>query len=170
MVLIPHRYTPMPLRVADRRGLSERLVRRHLERHGWLVWRGQLLLFPPDEETYPNVRRKYERLRQLLERKHPRILDALAFLAQEHYGVPDFLCYKLGQFKFVECKLGHEQLSMRQRRCIIFLVSLGFDVEVHKVVGPETKARRALVDIVDGKRRVYERQLALRQVRAQKDV
>lgn len=161
MVIIPHTYTPLPLRVTDRRGLAERLVRKRMERQGWLVWRGQLLLFPPEEDTYPNVRRKYERLRTLLEYKYPQLVDALAFLAQQHYGVPDFICYKLGQFKFVECKLMHEQLSQRQRRCIIFLVSLGFDVEVHKVVGPETKARRALVNILDGKRQVQELQLAL---------
>lgn len=170
MVIVPHTYSPLPLRVTDRRGLAERLVRKRLERQGWLVWRGQLLLFPPAEDTYPNVRRKYDHLRALLERKVPQLLDALAFLAQQHYRIPDFLCYKVGRFKFVECKLEHEQLSERQRRCIVFLVSLGFDVEVHKVVGPETKARRALVDIIDGKRNVQERQMMLRSTKRQKRV
>jgi len=67
--------------------------------------------------------------------------------------MPDFLCHHPAKgFRFVECKLGHEQLRDGQKRCIRRLQLLGFDVEVWKLVDACTKIREAAVDIESGAR------------------
>jgi len=172
------RYFPLPdrcKRVRNRQGLSESEVRRSLERRGWTVWRGDCLDIltrvrghAPTrdvlwrDELYPNVRKKYERLRQLLDKTHPGTSEQLSYLCAVHHGLPDFLCHHSAcGFLFIECKLGHEQLSERQKACIPKLQKLGFTVEVHKLVKSCTKTRRALVDLEAGKKRVVEKQLRL---------
>lgn len=75
--------------------------------------------------------------------------------------MPDFLCYRDGVFKFVECKLQYECLSERQKKCISKLQSLGFLVEVHKLVDERTKIRSAFVDLSSSDKLIIERQLKL---------
>jgi DNA polymerase II len=146
----------------ERRGYSERLVRKRLEDDGWTVWRGGFLHANRFAEMYPNVRRKYALLEELMEKHRPGKLEFLQYLCAVHEGMPDLICFRNGAFKFVECKLIYEQLSERQKRCITRLQSHGFEVEVHKVVDHRTKARVAEVDVHTGERRVLEKQAILR--------
>jgi hypothetical protein len=75
--------------------------------------------------------------------------------------MPDFICYRYGVFKFVECKLGYETLSARQKKCIPKLQEQGFIVEVHKLVDAPTKTRVADVDITTGYIELREKQMML---------
>ncbi|MBD3318342.1 hypothetical protein GF342_00350 [Candidatus Woesearchaeota archaeon] len=158
---IRYEYVPMKKHYAQKRGLSERILRQRLERQGWTVWRGGSIHITRYEELYPNVRRKYELLIRLLDDHKPDTKEILQYYCMIQHGMPDFLCYKNGRFKFVECKLQYEQLSHRQKRCIMKLQDLGFDVEVHKLVDKRTKMREALVDMFTNCKIVRERQLAL---------
>jgi DNA polymerase elongation subunit (family B) len=146
----------------SRFGYSERLIRKRLEGDGWTVWRGGLMNVLKDDEIYPNVKRKYERLMALLEKERPDAIETLQYYCSVHHGMPDFLCYRRGEWKFVECKLIHEQLSAKQKKCIARLQALGFPVEVHKVVDHQTKAREAEVDVISGEHTVVEEQAVIR--------
>lgn len=160
--LVTFRYVPMRSGSVERRGLSERELKRRLERQGWKVWRGGLIGILRREELYPNVRRKYGLLRELVERRHPGTFELLEYLCAVHHGMPDFLCHHPAKgFLFVECKLGHEGLSEGQKRCIRRLQLLGFEVEVHKLVEPCTKTRAAAIDLENGEKSVLERQLRI---------
>jgi len=155
-------YLPIPRRYATRHGLSEKYVKRRLERSGWTVWRGALLNVLKRVEVYPNVRKKYELLVALLCEYHPGTLEEMQYLCHVHHGMPDFLSFRRGEFKFVECKLGHEQLNPGQKKCIPKLQKLGIPVEVHKVVDPCTKLREAWVDVENGEKEVVEKQLRIK--------
>ena len=125
---------------ASRYGLSERQIRRKLEKHGWIVWRGGFF----HSLEYPNVKRHYERLDTLLQRDWPFVYEEVKYIAYVHHGMPDFVYYHpvLHRWKWVECKLGHEQLSDRQVKTIGRLERLGFVVEVHKLAEPCTKTTK----------------------------
>ncbi|HSU72734.1 MAG TPA: VRR-NUC domain-containing protein [Candidatus Binatia bacterium] len=146
-----------------RHGLAELQLRRRLEKQGWQVWRGDFihLLWT---DAYPSVRRKYDPLSNLLlERFGAEMLDTLGYFSYVHHGIPDFLCYNpiTQEFKFVECKLGHEQLSARQVLTIQKLSNVGFTTEVHKLVEACTKTRKAEVNIALNEKRVVEREMTL---------
>ncbi len=145
------------LPVANRKGLSEKLLRRRLERQGWVVWRGGLVGIGERSE-YPTVKRKYEVLRKLLHQYMPGTHEKLTYLCLVHHGMPDFICYRYG-FKFVEAKLENESLRPNQRVCIAKLCSLGFKVEIHRLVNSST--REAILDLVTMKRKVREKQMRL---------
>jgi hypothetical protein len=156
------RYLPMRKEFLDRRGLAERELRRRLERQGWTVWRGELVgILRNRDDLYLNVRKKYELLERLLEQHRPGTLERLQYLAAVHHGMPDFLCFRRGEFEFVECKLCHEQLSRVQKACIPKLQALGFTVEIHKLVDDRTKVRAALFQLETSEKTVIERQLKL---------
>jgi len=157
-----HLYVPMRREFPSRHGLSERELRRRLVRQGWMVWRGGLIDIVRQSEIYPNVRRRYELLCSLLEKHRPGTLDELQYLCAVHHGMPDFVCFRNGAFKFVECKLGHEGLSVRQKACISRLQEMDFPVEVHKLAEPRTKARVAAVDFAARRKRVLEKQMRLK--------
>lgn len=141
-----------------RTGLSERLARRRLEKRGYEVWRGGILdITRRLGSEYPAVRRKYARLCALLNAHHPGKLEELQYLCAVHHGMPDFLCLKSGRFVFVECKLQHEQLSPRQKKCFPKLLALGFEVEVHRIADARVRTRAAEF-LPDGRKRVLERQ------------
>lgn len=161
---ILHEYIPKQETGAKRRGLSERHLRKRLEHNGWDTWRGGSLSFTR-KHRYPVVLKKYEKLRTLLEREHPLRVSELYYICEIHQGMPDLICYRDGHFKFVECKLGHEQLSKRQKACIIQLGMLGFHVEVHKLVGHCTKIRRASIDLTTGEKIIHEHQMTLSKYR-----
>lgn len=152
-----HEYVPMKKKYARRQGLSERQLKKRLEGQGWTVWRGGSINITRNDEVYPNVRRKYELLNSLL----GEALEYLQYLCHIHHGMPDFICYREGMFKFVECKLEHEQLSERQKICILRLQEMGFIVEVHKLVADCTKTRKALVNLQDGSKDILEKQMKL---------
>ena len=146
-----------------RHGLAEIQLRRRLEKQGWQVWRGDFihLLWT---DVYPSVRRKYDQLSNLLiEHFGVEMMDTLGYFSYVHHGIPDFLCYNpiSREFKFVECKLGHEQLSARQVLTIQKLKNVGFTTEVHKLVDACTKVRKAEVNIALNKRDVVEKELVL---------
>ncbi len=122
-----------------------------------MVFRGGYLHACRKKELYPNVLRKYSKLKGILGND----LEYLQLLSRIHHGMPDFFCYRRGIRKFVECKLGHEQLSNRQKRCIIKLVKIGFDVEVFKLVFDCTKIRSAYVNIFSNEKKIIERQKRL---------
>jgi hypothetical protein len=154
-------YVPMRGSPTSRVGLAERQLCNRLEKQGWMVWRGGALNILKKEDNYPNVKRKYHLLMRLLDRHMPGKREQLQYLCHVHHGMPDFLCYRLGEFKFVECKLCHEQLSLGQKKCIARLQQLGFTVEVHKLVDERTKARVSRVSLATGRKSVVERQTNL---------
>jgi len=158
-----HVYVPMARKYKKRQGLSERQLKKRLEQQGWTVWRGGAINIVRYGGLYPNVKRKYEVLCKVLEEHRPGTCEYLQYLCSVHHGMPDFICYRSGKFKFVECKLGHEQLSHRQKACIRRLKGLGFTVEVHKFVDHCTKTRRAIVDLRDGSKSILEKQMTLTQ-------
>jgi len=160
--MITFEYIPLRPTTTSRYGLSERQMRRRLERQGWTVWRGGSINMLRRNELYPNVRKKYQLLYELLEKYHPKHRETLEYFCSVHHGMPDFICFRHGTFKFVECKLGYEALSRRQKKCISRLQQLRFTVEVHKAVDHPTKLRSARVDIKSGEKVVMERQMILR--------
>jgi hypothetical protein len=161
---VRHQYIPMRRTRRTARGLSELQLRQRLEKQGWTVWRGGAIGITRRAELYPNVERKYTLLIELLAKDHAQHVELLQYLCAVHHGMPDFLCYRGkggGEWKFVECKYKHEQLSERQKTCIQKLTSLGFTVEVHKLVDHQTKTRNATVNLKTGAKNVKEQQLKL---------
>jgi hypothetical protein len=149
----------------DARGFSERIVRRHLERHGWTVWRGAMLGAHERDDLYPVALRKYVLLHRLLAVEWPHRYDELRYLNAVHHGIPDFLCRRAVDgsvvWLFVEAKLRDEQLLASQRACIARLLSMGFLVEVHAVTTRASRRVRAYKDSLTGKCVIVERQLRL---------
>lgn len=162
-LFVTHFYVPMRRQFLERRGLAERELKARLERQGWTVWRCDLIgiVHERGDDLYPNVRRKYELLEAVLERRRPGLHEEIRYLVAVHHGAPDFLCERLGELKLVECKLGHEQLLASQRACIPKLQAMGLCVEVHKLVEECTKVRAAEVNLTTGKKNVKEQQLRL---------
>lgn len=147
-----------------RHRLSETQLRKRLEKQGWKVWRGGFV-HAFSLELYPNVRRWYWQLKNLIcEMYGEPTWESLCYISYVHHGMPDFICYHpiLKECKFVECKLGHEQLSKRQVLTIQKLDRLGFVTEIHKLVDPCTKTREANVDLVFKKKEILEQELTLR--------
>lgn len=156
------RYLPVLNPPRDRRGLAERRIKKELERRGWSVWRGDCLDILRRGELYPNVEKKYRHLQQLVEKHHPGTFAQLEYYCAVHHGLPDYLCYHPAHgFRFVECKLGYEQLSRRQKKCIPKLQALNFDVEVWKLVEKQTRRRLAELDLERGELSVKEEQARL---------
>jgi len=114
-ISIKYVFVPVNKKYKSNRGLSERLVRKRLERQGWNVWRGGIIGIE-SQETYPNVKKRYKELTTLLIKHKPKKLEFLRYICDLHHGMPDFLCFRNGKFKFVECKLGYESLSQRQKK------------------------------------------------------
>jgi len=134
-----------------RKGLSENQIKKGLRKEGWTVWRGgSINLIRRIDEQYPNVAKSYSKLKELLEDKYTEeTVDKLCYLCDVSHGMPDFLCYHpFKGFKFVECKLGNEQLSARQLKAVMYLrEELGFEVEVRKLVEDSTKTRKQILFI-----------------------
>jgi len=158
--MVKHVYVPMLNSYQERKGLSERLLRKRLERQGYEVWRGGALNILKRDEIYPNVKIKYERLFQLLNKHKPNTLETLQYYCHQH-GMPDFITFRDKKFKFIEAKLCHEPLSKRQKKCILRLQKLGFEVEVHTLVDHRTKTRTQLIDHRSGNKKIIEKQLVL---------
>ena len=73
-----------------------------------------------------------------------------------YYGV-----FANGEIKFVECKLQYEQLSLRQKKCILKLLEMGLKVEVHKIVDKRTKLREVDVNFEDFTEKILEKQMTV---------
>ncbi|MFW6449930.1 MAG: DNA polymerase domain-containing protein [Nanoarchaeota archaeon] len=144
------------------RGLSEKIIKKRLEGNNWIVWRGGCINILREDGIYPNVYNKYSKLISLLKKYYPGIVEYLQYLCSVHHGMPDFLCFRDGKFKFVECKFRHESLSGRQKKCIQRLLDIGFVVEVHKLVGPETKTREAVINIRNNEKKIISKQKMLK--------
>ncbi len=158
-VYVPMRRYPYK----SRHGLAELQLRKRLEKQGWMVWRGGFV-HALAADVYPHVKKKYLQLAELIvELYDDKALDFLCYLCAVHHGMPDLVCYNptLQQFKFVECKLGHESLSQRQILTIKRLLDAGFNVEVHKLVEECTKTRKAEVDLVTKKKKILEKEMTL---------
>ncbi|MEM3154738.1 MAG: VRR-NUC domain-containing protein [Candidatus Woesearchaeota archaeon] len=150
-----------------RHGLAELQLRKRLEKQGWQVWRGGFVNAIA-ADAYPAVKRKYAQLSELiLELYGERALDFLCYLCAVQHGMPDLVCYhpQKKEFKFVECKFGHEQLSSRQIMTIKHLIDAGFVVEVHKLVDDATKTRKAEVNLVTKEKKVLEKEMKLSEFR-----
>ena len=147
----------VPIRRFDyvnRSGLSERVLKDRMQKRGWESFRGGMIGVRME---YPNVLAKYARLEGLITDKlGVDVLDELKLINAVHHGMPDYLFFRRGELLFVECKLGHEQLSERQKKCIRRLQDLGFKVEVHKLVEDCTKVRD--VQVIGGVKTVVARQ------------
>ena len=156
---VPCLYLPFP-HPATSKGFAEKVVRRRLEKKGWIVWRGGSL-HNARRDVFPNVKEKYRLFEHLMDRYVPGKKEFLQYLSSSQHGMPDFLCFFHGTFLFVECKFRHEQLSERQKKCIARLQKHGFHVEVHKVVTKETKVRRAVLELHTGRKHVLEQQKRL---------
>lgn len=159
---VRHLFIPYHRSYANKRGLSEKILRRSLEKQGWIVWRGGIIGITKEADVYPNVRRKYELLHEMMEEHREGMIEELEYLCKVHHGMPDFLCFRRGVWKFVECKLGHEQLSSRQKHCIRKLQHMGFTIEVHKLVEDCTKTRKADVNLDTGEKEIIEKQLRIK--------
>ncbi|MCF7860999.1 VRR-NUC domain-containing protein [Candidatus Woesearchaeota archaeon] len=163
-MIIKIKYIPITRVYKSKRGLSEKLIRKRLEKSGWVVWRGGFINAVRKNYLYPNVEKKYKKLNALMDRED---LIYLSYMAKIHHGMPDFLCYREGfasdsnGFKFVECKLGYEQLSDRQKTCIAKLLKRGFKVEVHKMVHGSIKLRVCKYNIITGEKKVIAQQKRL---------
>ncbi|MFH1399723.1 MAG: VRR-NUC domain-containing protein, partial [Candidatus Woesearchaeota archaeon] len=153
-------YVPIPKSYTTRTGLSEKFLKRRLEKQGWKVWRGGSIHIIRSNELYPHVQRSYQHLCTLINSYSP-YLEELQYLCEVHHGMPDFICFRNSHFKFVECKLGYEALSSKQKACFKKLTQLGFTVELHRLVEPCTKTRIALVNPLTGEKQVIEKQLKL---------
>jgi len=159
-VYVPMRKYPYK----SRHGLAELQLRKRLEKQGWKVWRGGFV-HALAADVYPAVKKKYTQLAELITELYgDRLLDFLCYMCMVHHGMPDLVCYSpsLQQFKFVECKLGHEQLSNRQVLTIKRLQDAGFTVEVHKLVEECTKTRKARVDLLTKDKQILEKELTLK--------
>lgn len=155
-------YVKMKQEYSNKKGLSERKLRKRLEKHGWTVWRGGFLHAIRKNDLYPNVRKKYKILERLFETHMPGMFSYLQYLCKVHHGMPDFLCYRSGRFKFVECKLQYEPISERQKKCIFTLQRKGFIVEIHRLVDARTKTRYAYLNLYKKEKRIFIEQLTLR--------
>ncbi len=159
-VYVPMRRYPYK----SRHGLAELQLRKRLEKQGWVVWRGGFV-HAIAADVYPAVKKKYLQLAELVvELYGDSALDLLCYLCTVHHGMPDLVCYNptLQQFKFVECKFGHEQLSSRQVMTIKRLIDAGFNVEVHKLVEECTKTRKAKINLATKDKKVLEREATLK--------
>ncbi|MFH1642930.1 MAG: DNA polymerase domain-containing protein [Nanoarchaeota archaeon] len=156
---IKQKYIPVNKKYPTNRGLSERLIKKRLEKDGWIVWKGSLIdILKWNNDPYPNVLRKYAKLTELLRKYYPNKIEELYYLNHVHHGMPDFLCYKNGEFKFIECKFLYESLSKLQKRCVAKLFELGFNVEVHKIVDHRTKTREAEVYVLNNCKEIMDEQ------------
>jgi len=156
---VKFKYIPIIKQYDYRAGLSEKLIKEKLEKEGWIVWRGSLIgILRSGQELYPNVKKKYEKLESLLEKNNPGKIQELQYMNAVHHGMPDFICFRVNRFKFIECKLQYESLSKVQKKCIEKLTEMGFEVEVHKIVDQRTKTREAYVEVISGNKYLLEKQ------------
>jgi hypothetical protein len=147
----------------SRHGLAELQLRKRLEKQGWHVWRGGFV-HAIAADVYPSVKKKYLFLAELVREIYgDSALDFLCYLCAVHHGMPDLVCYhpQKKEFKFVECKFGHEQLSSRQVVTIKKLQDAGFVTEIHKLVDDCTKTRRAEVNLATKQKKVLEKEMTL---------
>lgn len=144
----------VPLHPKNRKGFSESYIRKKLEKRGWTVWRGGYLHAQRKPNTYPNVKKKYERLKKLLGDD----LNILQYICVVHHGMPDFLVYKSNTFKFIECKLGYESVKSRQKKTISVLKNLGYNVEIHRVLEHPTQKQETTLKLHKGKKTVVQKQ------------
>lgn len=151
-------YIPIKRTYKTNKGLSEKLIKNRLIKQGWEVWRGGFLHATRREEIYSNVESKYRKLDFLSKDK----LEYLQYLSRIHHGMPDFFCKRYDEYKFVECKLGNEQLAEIQKKCIKILILKGFKVEVHKLAFHSTKIREAIVNIYSNEKQIIEKQERLK--------
>lgn len=124
----------------DRRGLAERIARRHLEREGYELFCGRQLLGPELSvryHRYAAVQRRYDRLEWILLER----LGLRLWLLREELGtgrgLPDYLCvHERGvrrRLLLVEVKLEHEQLKLHQLACIRLLERYGFETMLMRI-------------------------------------
>ena len=146
----------MNKRYKSHKGLAEKQLKIRLNKNGWEIWRAGFIHIIRTKDLYPNVFQKYIRLRKLSN------FEYLQYLSAVHHGMPDFLCRRKKIIKFVECKFANEQLSTRQKKCIIKLQSMGYKVEIHKLVFSSTKFRLAYLNLETGQLNVIEKQARLK--------
>ena len=142
------------------RGFAERTARAYYEKRGYVVWRGGFIN-ANRRERYPNIARKYERLERIMRIHYPATFEHVCYLCAQS-GMPDLLVWNGRNLRFIEVKLDYEPLAEHQSRCIMRLVSLGFDVRIMRIVSKATRRRRSTLDLASGEETEHERQMRLR--------
>ena len=81
---------------------------------------------------FPNVRKKHDRLEQILKNKLGINLVFFRNLLTITKGIPDYFAYRNTDHKmfFAEVKLGHEQIKNHQYWCMSLIEAYGFEVVV----------------------------------------
>ncbi|MBD3204498.1 hypothetical protein GF327_09480 [Candidatus Woesearchaeota archaeon] len=119
----------------SRKGLSERLAKKHFKKKGFEVFRGSAVLGKRNSfyyYIYPNVKNKYDRLEKILEKKLDKSLVFFRKLLRVTKGIPDYFVFRDIDEKmmFVEVKLEHEQIRIHQFEAMSLIEAYGFDVIV----------------------------------------
>ena len=148
-------YVPMKVNYSERKGLSEKIFKRKMEKEGWIVWKGALIGV---ESEYPNVIRKYKLLEKVLGDKY----EHIKYISHVHHGIPDVICYRKGEIKFIECKLINEQLSKSQKKCIALLQKMNFKVEVHRLMKISQRFKQVRKDMLTNKKIIVEQQVRIK--------
>ena len=118
----------------SRSGLAERIAKNYFEKSGYEVFRGQAILRNSiNYHVYENVKRKYDRLENILLNKLG--LDLYLLRNQLKKGIPDFFCFRKQDKRmfFAEIKLEHEQIKPHQLECMSILEKYGFNVVLIRI-------------------------------------
>ncbi len=123
----------------SRSGLSERIAKSYFRKKGYEVFRGMRIL---DQKNlyyyfYPGMRKKHDRLQQILKEKLKERYSEFRKSLKNGKGLPDYVIHmsrKEGKETFfAEIKLEHESLKESQLECIRLLEKYGFRVVLVRV-------------------------------------
>ncbi|MFC1769190.1 VRR-NUC domain-containing protein [Nanoarchaeota archaeon] len=95
-------------------------------------------------DIYPNVRRKIDRLEEILLKQ----LGLRLYLLRQTVGsgIPDYFVHKKNESFFVEVKLEHETIKKHQLMCMKRLEEFGLDVYIVRIKSKPYKLK-SLVDV-----------------------
>ncbi len=142
------------------------MARRWLERRGFEVFKGFTVRGREHSlayHTYPNVKRKYNRLERILRAKLGRRLKEFRLSLES--GLPDYFAWhrRLRRCIFVEVKLEHEQLKDHQLECMRLLEGFGFDVMVIRVKSRIYREVSEIDTSIDDAKSISNRKVLVRQ-------
>ena len=144
----------------SRRGLSEKIVKDHFTKQGYKIFRGIRILGKENSINYylyPNVKKKYDELENIMRSILGKNLENLRNLVKITNGIPDFFIFDpiTKKSKFIEVKMENEYIKKNQLECMEFLQSFGFETWVLRV---KKKIYLEKVEIDNGRRMVVAKQ------------